>query len=161
MVQPEKDNPKENPLPSLPGENTKVRFLLPVTQKPSAEPSAAQQEPHIPQVLMTTHHVRGDKHNPGDHQHHPVDHHHIHGDSKPNVDDSKHNNDDQHIPSDWIIITGRKSTQKPKTSNYWIKGTSIKSTQKLHTANAHVEPGTSKVPGSLEENVVFSIKSNH
>jgi Phosphoglucose isomerase len=48
MVQPEKDNPKENPLPSLPGENTKVRFLLPVTQKLSA----AQPEPPILPVIQ-------------------------------------------------------------------------------------------------------------
>jgi hypothetical protein len=51
----------------------------------------------------------------------------------------------QHIDDDWILVSGRKSTQKPKTSNDWINGTSTKLTQKLHTANAHVEHGTNKV----------------
>jgi hypothetical protein len=55
---------------------------------------------------------------------------------------------DQPIEEGWIKVPGRKSTQKPKTSNYWTKGISSQSTQKATYANVHVEAGTNKVPGS-------------
>jgi hypothetical protein len=47
--------------------------------------------------------------------------------------------------SDWITVSGRKSTQKPNTSNYWIKDSSNNCTQKPHTVNAPVSHGTKKV----------------
>jgi hypothetical protein len=55
---------------------------------------------------------------------------------------------DQPIDEGWIKVPGRKSTQKPKTSNYWTKGISSESTQKATYTIAHVEAGTSKVPSS-------------
>ena len=54
MVQPDKDNPKGNPLPSLVVASTKVRFLLPVAKGPYDIGIV----PPIPQVLPRAHHVQ-------------------------------------------------------------------------------------------------------
>jgi hypothetical protein len=121
LVQPEKDNIKENPLPSLMVGSTKVRFLLPVPEREAAQ---VVQEPPIALKQVTPSIVS-----------HQVD-------TPQKVARAP---SDSPTESGWIQVSGRKSTQKPKTSNYWINGTSSKSTQKLHTANAHVEHGTHKV----------------
>jgi hypothetical protein len=168
MVQPKKDNPKENPLPSLVVASTKVRFLLPVTKGlygtgidppipqvlPRTQAHTHKQEPipvtpelevltdahkHAPKSMSTELKVHnaiielvGDQLEQQAHQHGQPAHQH----GQP-----AH----QHVDDDWILISGRKSTQKPKTSNVWLNGTSTKLTKKLHTANAHVEHGTKKV----------------
>jgi len=149
MVQPEKDNPKENPLPSLVVASTKVRFLLPVAKGLYD----IDIEPPIPQVLPRTHHLHAQVLPAVVNQQVMTPPNVV---TPPNVTKVpafvptkwSHAPSDQPIDEGWIQVSGRKSTQKPKTSNYWIKGTSSESTQKTTYANAHVEAGTSKVPRS-------------
>jgi hypothetical protein len=155
---------KENPLPGLPLEVTKVkvRFLLPVTQDSS---DSSFQSP-VPQVLPSTRLIPGQvisqhmcQEPPKASQEvmppivstkvvTPPDVTKVPALAPSDAQNMARAPSDQPIEDGWIQVYGRKSTHKPKTSNYWINGTSSKSTQKLHTANAYVGHGTSKVPGS-------------
>jgi hypothetical protein len=161
MVQPDKDNPEGNHLPRLVVASTKVRFLLPVVKGPYD----IGIETPIPQVLPRTQvhtHKQGtipvtpELEVPTDaHKHAPKSmstelkvHNAIIELVGDQLEQQAHQHGQQahqHVDEDWILISGRKSTQKPKTSNVWLNGTSTKLTQKLHTANAHVEHGTKKV----------------
>jgi Reverse transcriptase (RNA-dependent DNA polymerase) len=159
MVQPDKDNPKGNPLPSLVVASTKVRFLLPVAKGPYDIGIV----PPIPQVLPRAHHVQAQALPRAHHVQAPIVMTPPNVVTPPNVTqvpafaqttwshapyDQPIDDGDQPIDEGWIKVPGRKSTQKPKTSNYWTKGISSESTQKATYAIAHVEAGTSKVPSS-------------
>jgi hypothetical protein len=161
MVQPDKDNPEGNHLPSLVVASTKVKFLLPVAKglyDNGIDPSIPQVLPrtqvhtHKQELLPVTQELEvstdAHKHAPKSMSTELKVHSEIIELVGGQLEQQAHQHGQpahQHDDEDWILISGRKSTQKPKTSNVWLNGTSTKLTQKLHTANAHVEHGTHKV----------------